>query len=103
MPDGTERSNLQAKPRAFHGAGRISSPAIWKKIQAGIYVIDSGPTDNIHLPAPECNRRPGFHRSELPARTEGASFTPSENAKARTGLSLDRFLRHLSVPCLLVA
>jgi hypothetical protein len=73
------------------------------QILSGISIMDSGPTDNIHLAAPECNRQPGFQRSELPARTEGACFTTPENAKARNGLSFDRFLRHLPVPCLLVA
>jgi hypothetical protein len=65
--------------------------------------MDSGLTDNLHLAAPECNGQSGFQRSEPPAPTEGASPTISEDDKARTCLSLDRFLRYVSVPCLLVA
>jgi hypothetical protein len=65
--------------------------------------MESGPTNNIHSIAPECNGQSGFQRSELSTRRKGAGFTTSENAKARTCLSPDRFLRHLSVPCLLVA
>jgi hypothetical protein len=65
--------------------------------------MDSDPTDNIQLTAPECNRQPGFQHSELPARAERANFPSVENAKVRNGLSVDRFLRHLSVPCLLLA
>jgi hypothetical protein len=64
----------------------------------GISIMDSGLTDNMQLAVPACNRQPGFQCWELPARTEGASLTTSENDKARTCLSLDRFLRHLSFP-----
>ena len=34
--------------------------------------MDSGPTDNIHLTTTEGNGRPGSHRSEPSAQTEGA-------------------------------
>jgi hypothetical protein len=65
--------------------------------------MDSGPTNDIHVVAPEYNGQSPLQRSEPPAPTEKASLTTSENDKARTCLSLDRFLRRLSVPCLLVA
>jgi hypothetical protein len=65
--------------------------------------MTSGSAGNIHSVAPECNGQSGFQRSELPVPTEGASLTTSENDKARTCLSLDRFLKHVSVPWLLVA
>jgi hypothetical protein len=63
--------------------------------------MDFGPTDNIHLTAPERNRQSGFPRSVPPAPTEGACFATSENAKARNRLSFDRCLRHFSFPCLI--
>jgi hypothetical protein len=44
---------------------------------AGISIIDFGPTDNISLAAPECNRQPGFQGWVLSARTEWASVTTS--------------------------
>jgi hypothetical protein len=66
-------------------------------------MMDSGAIKNIHTVAPECNRHPGFERSVPPAPTGKANVITCENHKARTCLSLDRFLRHLSVPCLLVA
>jgi hypothetical protein len=50
---------------------------------SGISIIDSGPTDNIHLTAPECNRQPGFHRSEPPARTEGVRGLKSDEPSTR--------------------
>jgi hypothetical protein len=70
---------------------------------SGISIIDSGPTKKIYPVATDCNRHPGFQRLEPPAPTQKASLTTPENDKAPTCLSLDRFLRHLSVPCLIVA
>lgn len=61
--------------------------------------MESGLTDNIHLTATEGNGQPGFRRSEPPARTEGAPFATSEDAKARNCLSFDRFSEHLSFLC----
>jgi hypothetical protein len=63
----------------------------------------SGSTGIIYLVGLEWNDQSGFPRSEPPAPTEGATLTASENDKARTCLSLDRFLKHVCVPCLLVA
>jgi hypothetical protein len=49
--------------------------------------MHSGPANNIRSVAPECNRHPGFQRSEPPAPTEKASLTTCKNHKARTCLS----------------
>ena len=56
------------------------------------------PTNNLDLIAPDCNGESGFQCAEPPAPTQKASLTTCENHKAQTSLSLDLFLRHLSVP-----
>ena len=88
--------------RNFHYRIRADRQRI-TNLPPGICNMDSDLTNKIRLVTPEYNGRSRFQRSEPPAPTEEASLATSENDKARTCLSLYRFLRQLSVPCLLVA
>jgi hypothetical protein len=55
--------------------------------QTGISTMDSSPTGNIHLTAPECNRSPDMKRSEHQRSTEEVRFAPSVAPEARNGFS----------------